>query len=64
MIGAIEFLRNLRDICELDRLRSCRECPLYPDCGDVLNLPAEATTEQISVLVDKVQKETIRRKRK
>lgn len=61
MVGAITFLRNLRDICQI-KTKTCIGCPLYPECGTVTNCPQETTDRDIMALVAKVETETNRRK--
>ena len=53
MIGAIEFLKALRTVCQ-EQKDHCNSCPANPECAGVLIRPDEATDEEILGLINKV----------
>lgn len=55
MIGAITFLRQLRDVCKEYNGKGCENCPLFPTCGAVLVSPEAAEDIELRDLVAKTE---------
>lgn len=59
MVGAINFFKNWKKICDIPRL--CRECPIYEACGYIKGgEPFVFQDEDILELIKQVEAEAKR----